>query len=337
MSTSVGRIGSAARTLAAIVAIAAGVVPALAQSGLSAFTAQTAPLPSATAPGAGLAAPGGGVAPAPSPPPQPAPALPPQVAPMVPPGQVALSVHARFGRDLPPITSGLHWRVFNDKPEPNGMFRLVKEDRTPNPIFVLPPGGYIVHVSFGHASAVKPVLLRGDNLRESFDIPAGGLRLEGRVGNSRVPASQISFDIYKGSQFEPGDKRPLVNNVLTGDVVLLPEGTYHIVSNYGDANAVVRSDIRVQTGALNDVTVKHRAAAITLKLVYERGGEALANTQWSVLTPGGDVVKESLGAFPRVILAEGDYRVIARNEGATFESAFKVTAGVDGELEVLAR
>ena len=32
---------------------------------------------------------------------------------------------------------------------------------------------------------------------------------------------------------------------MTGDIVLLPEGAYHIVSNYGDANATVRSDIRV--------------------------------------------------------------------------------------------
>ena len=30
---------------------------------------------------------------------------------------------------------------------------------------------------------------------------------------------------------------------MTGDVVLLPEGTYYIVSNYGDGNSVVRSDI----------------------------------------------------------------------------------------------
>ena len=98
--------------------------------------------------------------------------------------------------------------------------------------------------------------------------------------------------------------------------MVVPEGTYHIVSNYGDSNAVVRSDIRVQAGKLTDVTVTHRAAVITLKLVSERGGEALANTNWSVLTPGGDVIKESIGAFPRsVILAEGDYRAIARNEG----------------------
>jgi len=57
------------------------------------------------------------------------------------------------------------------------------------------------------------------------------------------------------------------------------------VSNYGDANATVRSDIRVQTGKLTDTTINHRAAIITLKLVNERGGEARADTQWSVLTP----------------------------------------------------
>jgi hypothetical protein len=88
---------------------------------------------------------------------------------------------------------------------------------------------------------------------------------------------------------------------------------------------------------LTDVTVTHHAAVITLKLVSNRGGEALANTAWSVLTPGGDVVKESIGAFPRVILAEGDYRVIARNEGRVFQRGFKVSSGVDGEIEVVAR
>jgi len=55
-----------------------------------------------------------------------------------------------------------------------------------------------------------------------------------------------------------------------------------------------------------------------------------------VLTPGGDVIKESIGAFPRVVLAEGDYRVIAHNEGKTFPRDFKVITGVDGEVEVLA-
>jgi hypothetical protein len=203
-------------------------------------------------------------------------------------------------------------------------------------MLTLPPGGYVIHVGFGLASATRAVQLRGgETVREVFELSAGGLRIEGRVGDARIPPGQISFDVYKGSQFEPSSKRPIAQSVMTGDLVLMPEGTYHIVSNYGDANSVVRSDIRVQAAKLTDATVTHRAAIITLKLVNERGGEAIADTQWSVLTPGGDVIKESIGAFPRVILAEGDYRVVARNESKSYEREFKVITGVDGEVEVL--
>jgi hypothetical protein len=255
--------------------------------------------------------------------------------PAVPAGQAALVVSARFGNDLPQINSGLHWRVY--RTEQNGIPRLVKEERAPAPTFVLPPGTYVVNVGFGLANATKAVQLRADASREVFEIPAGGLRIEGRVGDAKIPPGQISFDLYKGSQFEPGDKRPIATSIVTGDLVLVPEGTYHIVSNYGDANATVRSDIRVQAGKLTDATINHRAAIITLKLVNDRGGEARANTQWSVLTPGGDVIKESIGAFPRVILAEGDYRVVARNDNRTYEDAFHVVNGVDREVEVVAR
>jgi hypothetical protein len=256
---------------------------------------------------------------------------------MVPAGQVALALSARFGREAPVIGGGLTWRVYAAKAEPGGSFKLIKEDKSPSPTLVLPAGSYIVHVGFGLATAVKPVTLRGQTVREEFELPAGGLRMEGRVGDVRVPAGQISFDVYKGSQFEAGDRRPIAEHVMTGDVVVVPEGTYYIVSNYGDANSVVRSDIRVGAAKLTDITVTHRAAAITLKLVSEQGGEALANTAWSVLTPGGDVIKESIGAFPRVILAEGEYRAIARNEGKVFEREFKVVTGVDGDVEVQAR
>ena len=258
--------------------------------------------------------------------------------PMVPAGQVALALSAHFGKDAPTaIGGGLTWRVYAAKAEPGGTFKLLKEEKTPSPTVVLPPGDYIVHVGFGLATSVKPVTLVGPTVREDFGLPAGGLRMEGRVGDVHIPAGQISFDVYKGSQFEAGDRRPIAEHVMTGEVVVVPEGTYYIVSNYGDANSVVRSDIRVAAAKLTDITVTHRAAAITLKLVGEQGGEALANTAWSVLTPGGDVIKESIGAFPRVILAEGEYRAIARNDGRVFEREFTVITGVDGDVEVKSR
>ena len=270
-------------------------------------------------------------------PPSTAHATAPIAVPMVPAGQVALALSARFGKGAPVIDGGLTWRVYSAKRDATGNYQLVKEDKSPAPTMVLPAGAYVVHVGFGLATAVKPVTLSGQTMHEDFDLPAGALRLEARVGDVRIPAGQVSFDVYKGSQFEPGDRRPIAEHVMTGNVVAVPEGTYYIVSNYGDANSVVRSDIRVAAGKLTDITVTHRAAAITLKLVSEKGGEALANTAWSVLTPGGDVIKELIGAFPRVILAEGEYRAIARNEGKVYEREFKVVTGVDGDVEVIAQ
>jgi hypothetical protein len=253
------------------------------------------------------------------------------------PAQAVLALTARFGKDLPVINSGLIWRIYSDRPDETGAFKLIREDRGATPNIVLPPGSYVVHVAFGLVSAVRPVTLKSDTDRESFVLPAGGLRIEGRVGSSKIPQNQISFSIFKGSQFEVGERAPLLPNIAAGDVVLLPEGTYYIISNYGDANSVVRSDIRVQASKLTDVIITHRAAVITLKLVGDNGGEALANTAWSVITPGGDIVKESIGAFPRVVLSEGEYRAIAKNEGKMFERPFNVVNGVDGEIEVLAR
>jgi hypothetical protein len=83
------------------------------------------------------------------------------------------------------------------------------------------------------------------------------------------------------------------------------------------------------------VVLRHRAAAITLKLVNAPGGEALANTSFSVLTPGGDVIREMIGAFPTIVLAEGEYVVIARHENTTYQATFKVVADQNRDVEVI--
>ena len=327
------RCGAVIAAAAALIMFAPSQVAAQVRNLTAPQSTTTVPLtPGTGVPGATIVAP----APlAPVIPPAPPPMA--QAAPLVPAGHVALAVAARYGRDTPLISSGLIWRVYAAKADANGVFRLIKEDRAAAPTFVLPPGSYVVHASLGLASAAKAVQLRSETVRETLDIPAGGVRREGRVGDVRIPVGQISFQIFAGSQFDSKDRRPIAQNVMTGDVVLLPEGTYYIISNYGDGNSVVRSDLHIQAAKLTDIVVTHRAAVITLKLVNARGGEALANTQWTVLTPGGDVIKESIGAFPRIVLAEGDYHVIARNEGRAYQRDFKVITGVDGEVEVLAR
>jgi hypothetical protein len=343
-----GSLGSARLRLVPVFALILASIP-LGPAAAQLFSDRPPPIPPASVPDVpsgpamNLAPPSGPASIPNLPPPLTAPpavATTPPAAPpasIAPPNQAVLALAARFGKDLPAITGGLVWRIFADKPDETGNMKMVREDRNAAPNMVLPPGNYIIHVAFGLVSAVRPVTLKAETDRESFILPAGGLRIEGRVGASKIPQNQVSFAIYKGSQFEAGERASLVPSVSAGDVVLLPEGTYYIISNYGDANSVVRSDIRVQASKLTDVTITHRAAVITLKLVSDHGGEALANTAWSVITPGGDVIKESIGAFPRVVLSEGEYRAIAKNEGKVYERAFNVVNGVDGEIEVVAR
>jgi len=65
--------------------------------------------------------------------------------------------------------------------------------------------------------------------------------------------------------------------------------------------------------------------------------EALANSSFTVLTPGGDLIGELIGAFPSIILAEGDYVAVARHESRTYQGDFSVKSGEDRDVEVLAK
>src|SRR5579864_4319434 len=81
---------------------------------------------------------------------------------------------AAESRDFPqPIGSNLLWRIYPVKPNQGGAFRPLKEEKSATPTFVLAPGDYVVHVTFGLASAVKTVHLKSDVTREVFEIPAG--------------------------------------------------------------------------------------------------------------------------------------------------------------------
>jgi hypothetical protein len=92
--------------------------------------------------------------------------------------------------------------------------------------------------------------------------------------------------------------------------------------------------VTVEPGKLTEARVKHAASKITLKLVQISGGEALADTQWTILTRTGDVVKEAAGALPFCILATGSYAAVARHGGASYTRTFQVGIGEAKQVEV---
>lgn len=249
-----------------------------------------------------------------------------------------LIIKAKLANDSPEIEQGLTWRVFSPDPAEDGRLPLLATLRGGTGRFSLPAGSYLVHVAFGRAGATKRITLKGEVKEEEIVLDAGGLKLNAELpDNGELIKSQLSFSIYNseddGSETE---KNLILPNVEPDKIIRLNSGRYHIVSNYGSANAIIRADARVEPGKLTELTVQHSAAQITLKLVREKGGEALADTSWSVLNGSGDIVRETVGAYNSVILTDGDYVAIAKNKDRIYQLEFKVESGKNTEVEVVA-
>jgi hypothetical protein len=247
---------------------------------------------------------------------------------------VTLKLSAAFAGGRP-IASGLVWRVYDDRGDQTQPTLLQRSDEAA-PSLALPPGSYTVHVAYGFAGATRRVTLTSGTVGEQLTLNAGALKLGGAIGDLPIPPNRLAFSVFVplGTNSEG---RLVRSGVKAGDLIRLPEGTYHVVSTYGESNAIMRADLKVDTGRITEATLNHRAATVVLKLVGAAGGEAIAGTAFSVLTPGGDVIREAIGAFPSVTLAEGDYVLIARHEGEVFTREFKVESGRDTDVEVLAK
>ncbi|HMK88581.1 MAG TPA: hypothetical protein VK446_02960 [Methylocystis sp.] len=249
--------------------------------------------------------------------------------------------------DAQTVKSGLIWRVFEDSADQSGRHRLVAESQEAAPTFVLADGAYVIHAGFGLAGATRRVVIDGRMLSERLNLNAGALKLVARLGEAKIAPQRLSISIYVPERGNSEAKLVLAN-ARGEEPIALPEGVYHVVATlldtssgaYGENNAtnsVVTADLRVPAGKLIEATLRHRAATITLKLVNAPGGEALANTTFSVLTPGGDVIRELIGAFPALVLAEGEYLAIARHDGKTYQTAFKVQSTKDADVEIVAK
>lgn len=251
------------------------------------------------------------------------------------PRETGLFVGATLGVNGPPIRSGIVWRVYTDPQDNNDPVLIHTSDR-PTPIFMLDPGPYIIHATFGLAGATRRVVMGPGAASETLAINAGGMVLGAVINDVPVPHDRLSFNIYVPVGNDP-EGRLVISGVAGGQLIRLPEGTYRIVSTYGDSNAIANADLRVEAGKVTEAMLRHRAATVTLKLVMSSGSEAMANTSFSVLTPGGDTIREAIGAFPSMTLAEGEYVVIARNGGKVYTQEFSVRAGHDRDIEVLVK
>lgn len=250
--------------------------------------------------------------------------------------QGALYLTARLTEDSPPLPSGVMWRIYSETSSDDGRLELVAQAEGGDAEFRLDPGAYLIHTAYGYATRTNRIVIGREAKPKEVILNAGGVLLSASSeDDTPLTSAPLSFDIY-GSDFnERGERNLVARDVHPGKIIRLAADTYHIVSRYGDINAIVRANVQVLPGKLTEARIYHQAADITLKLVNAPGGEAIANTSWTVLNTGGDVVVEASGAFPDFVLAAGDYEVIARNNGEIYRSDFSVKDGEDREVEVV--
>jgi hypothetical protein len=281
----------------------------------------------------------------------PTPAPPPAAAQSIPAGQGQVRLKALLTEDQS-IDQGLVWRIFADKTgtdkavvpnsisptiDSTGPARLVATQREASPQLRLPVGDYIVNVGFGRANLTRRMTVKaGDNAVEKFVINAGGLRLNALVGNSETPApNTVAYDIYSDERDQFGQRAKVLSGAKPTLIIRLNSGIYHLISTYGDANAKVELDVTVEPGKLTEATIAHAAGKATFKLVQRIGGDAFTDTQWSISTPQGDIVKDSVGALPTHTLSPGPYIVTAKQGGKAYRREFKVQHGGLTQVEVM--
>lgn len=232
------------------------------------------------------------------------------------------------------IPEGLVWRVFDTRTDASGELALAAKSESAAANFELSPGKYVVHVAYGRAQATETIDVAEGGSDWSIVLDAGALRLNAAItGDVSIPINLLRFDIFTSGS--AGDRTIVAQGLAANDIVTLNAGTYHVVSHFGDVNAVVRADLRVEPGQLTDATLYHRASQVTFKLVTETGGEAVADVEWTVKTAEGETVFSNIGAFPATVLAEGDYLVLAKRGETVYNREFQVQPGIAREIEVL--
>lgn len=246
----------------------------------------------------------------------------------------SVTLTARITQEGPPVPDGVVWRVYDSVPDAQGNMTLVAKSEQATAKLDLPPGEYVVHAAYGRAQLSESLSVVPGKNEKIVDLEAGALRLNSAVtGDIPIAPTELKFDIFTAG--DEASRVLIAEGLPPNDIVTLNAGTYHIVSHFGDINAVVRADLRVEAGELTDATLYHHASEVSFKLVSEEGGEAIADVEWTVNTADGATVFTDRGAFPSTVLAEGDYVVLAKQGEKVYNRDVQVVSGGSREIEVL--
>ncbi len=248
-----------------------------------------------------------------------------------------LSLSAKLQEHGSLLKEGVKWYIYHATPDNTGKYEQAGKYNKANPTILLPSGEYLVTATYGQAYLTQKVMVNAQKKNEQvFVINAGGLSVTSSFTSPlRVQQSRIRLQLYSGDTDQFGNRTLILKVLPRNKTVVLNAGIYHIVSRYGDVNAIVKGDVTVEAGKVTKAVLSHNAGHVTLKLVAKIGGEALPDTQWKLVSSVGEVIKTAVGAIPSFLLKSGEYAIQASRDGVTFEKKFTLESGQSLQIEVV--
>lgn len=218
----------------------------------------------------------------------------------------------------PPITMGLTWRVANAT-QPRVAYGYAAA-----PQFIIPPGPYVMHVTYGGVSAEQPFTVKvGDTASLAMVLGSGLLKLQAKAAAEAPPATKdVTYSVYP-----EGAPQRVAHGYDPIGLFRLAAGRYRVVANLGGGSAeqvvdlaagtVVEATLVVGVGTL-DVTARPAADA----------PPATSGVRWQVFPEGDERPRvASDQARTQFTLPIGRYRVVARLGKVQVEQTIEIAAG----------
>lgn len=256
-------------------------------------------------------------------------------------GTEGLELSAKLSSESPPLIANIKWEIYNFEKSSDGNRAQIVTTDVSQPTLPLAPGRYIVRAVFGVSSTAKVVKITTAQVTDAtFILNVGGIRVKPLLIAGEPPDGKIPHQwIYLVSK---ADSLASPELIATADdpkkIHQLAAGTYELISRFGTANAVVKTNVTVSPGLLTEVEVSHKASIVQFKLFKKwRGGEELMDVSWKLLDDEDNVIAKNLNANAGEIIAPGRYKIVALYNNTTYSKIFKVKPGKKKLIKVVAR
>lgn len=226
----------------------------------------------------------------------------------------------------PPITAGLSWRVASAT-QPRVAYGYAAAPR-----FIIPPGPYVMHVTYGGVTAEQPFAVKlGETAEIAMVLGSGLLKLQARPAAEAPAATQdVAYSVYP----EGAPQRVAHGYDATGQF-RLAAGRYRVVANLGEGSAEQVVDLAA--GTVADVTLV--VGVGTLKVAARPAPDAAPATggvTWKIYPEGADQRRAASDqASPQFTLPIGRYRVVAELGKARIEQSVEIAAGRTVEADLV--